>query len=177
MSVFEELGLCQVKHIDVYEDNLSCRMSAESLRCHKKARHYQAKLRYLQDAVQAGLIKFHQTKTTDMIADLFTKPLLSPDHHRLADTMPSDLPERVVRLSEEALVTPKKVTLVDEEMSRDECIIDLEGLEGENDADMNRLIKCATVTLNQSSEVTPRTRFMGAVAVRAGIDSSPEENI
>ena len=45
--------------------------------------------------------------------------------------MLSDLPERVVRLSEEALVTPKKVTLVDEEMSRDECIIDLEGFEGE----------------------------------------------
>ena len=95
-ALLEELGLCEAKHIDVYEDNLSCRMSAESLRCHKKARHYQAKLRYLQDAVQAGLIKFHQTKTIDMIADLFTKPLLSPDHHRLADTMLSDFPERVV---------------------------------------------------------------------------------
>ena len=81
-ALLEELGLCKVKYIDVYEDNLPCRMSAESLRCHKKARHYQAKLRYLQDVLQAGMIKFHQTKTADMIADLFTKPLcllLSPD--------------------------------------------------------------------------------------------------
>ena len=30
-ALLEELGLCKVKHIDVYEDNLSCRMSAESL--------------------------------------------------------------------------------------------------------------------------------------------------
>ena len=91
--------------------------------------------------MRAGLIKFHQTKTTDMIADLFTKPLLSPDHHRLADTMLSDLPERVVQLREEAGVTPKKVTFVDKEMSRDECIIGLEGCEDEKDADMNRSIR------------------------------------
>ena len=44
-ALLEELGIRVAKHIDVYEDNLSCRMSAESLRCHKKARHYQAKLR------------------------------------------------------------------------------------------------------------------------------------
>ena len=43
-ALLEELELRVVKHIDVYEDNLSCRMSAESLRCYK-ARPYQAKLR------------------------------------------------------------------------------------------------------------------------------------
>ena len=43
-ALLEELELRVAKHIDVYEDNLSCRMSAESLRCYK-ARPYQAKLR------------------------------------------------------------------------------------------------------------------------------------
>ena len=39
-ALLEELGLCKVKYIDIYEDNLPCRMSAESPRCHKKACHY-----------------------------------------------------------------------------------------------------------------------------------------
>ena len=63
--------------------------------------------------------------------------------------MLSDFQERVVQLREEAVVTPKKVTFVDKEMSRDECIIGLEGFEDEKDADMNRSIRCAAVTLNQ----------------------------
>ena len=145
-----------MKYIDVYEDNLSCRMSAESLRCHKKARHYQAKLRYLQDVVQAGMIKFHQTKTTDMIADLFTKPLMSPVHNRLANTMLSDLPDRIVQLSEEARVTPRQVTLV----SSNDCIIDLEGFEEEEDVSTTRLVGCqAMVQLHQKTSMTPRAKY------------------
>ena len=159
-ALLEELGLCKVKHIDVYEDNLSCRMSAESLRCHKKARHYQAKLRYLQDVVQAGMIKFHQTKTTDMIADLFTKLLMSSDHHRLADTMLSDLPDRIVQLSEEARVTPRQVTLVDDVTSSNDCIIDLEGFEENEDVFDTRVIGCqAIVQLQQTMSLAPRSKY------------------
>ena len=159
-ALLEELGLCKVKHIDVYEDNLSCRMSAESLRCHKKARHYQAKLRYLQDVVQAGMIKFHQTKTTDMIADLFTKPLMSPDHHRLANTMLSELPEKIVQLSEEARVTPRPVTLVDDATSSNDCIIDLEGFEEKEDVSDTRSIGCqAIVQLQQKMSLAPRSKY------------------
>ena len=159
-ALLEELGLCKVKHIDVYEDNLSCRMSAESLRCHKKARHYQAKLRYLQDVVQAGMIKFHQTKTTDMIADLFTKPLMSADHHRLANTMLSDLPDRIVQLSEEARVTPRQVTLVDDAISSNDCIIDLEGFEEEEDVSVTRSVGCqAIVRLQSKMSLGPRSKY------------------
>ena len=144
----------------MYEDNLSCRMSAESLRCHKKARHYQAKLRYLQDVVQAGMIKFHQTKTTAMIADLFTKPLMSPVHNRLANTMLSDLPDRIVQLSEEARVTPRQVTLVDDVTSSDDCIIELEGFEEEEDVSTTRLVGCqAMVQLHQKTSMTPRAKY------------------
>ena len=69
-NLLEELGLYSEEHIDIYEDNQSCKMSAESLKQHKKARHYQAKLRFLQDTYQAGIIRFHQTGTEDEIADI-----------------------------------------------------------------------------------------------------------
>ena len=74
-----------------------------------------------------------------------------------------------MQLREEAVVTPKKVTFVDKEMSRDECIIGLEGFEDEKDADMNRSIRCAAVTLNQSFGVVPRTRLVAAVVVQTSI--------
>ena len=45
--------------------------------------------------------------------------------------MLSDFQERVVQLRGKAVITPKKVTFVDKEMSRDECIIGLEGFEDE----------------------------------------------
>ena len=148
-----------MKYIDVYEDNLSCRMSAESLRCHKKARHYQAKLRYLQDVVQAGMIKFHQTKTTDMIAGFFTKPLMSPVHNRLAATMLSDLPDRIVQLSEEARASPRQVTLVDGTISADDCIIDLEGFEDENNSYNTRPVGCHAVIQIRRTSTTPRAKY------------------
>ena len=58
-------------------------MSAEGLRCLQMAGHHQAKSRLLYDGVQAGMIKFHQTKPIEMVADRFTKPMLSPDHNQL----------------------------------------------------------------------------------------------
>jgi len=77
-----------------------------------------------------------------MIADLFTKPLMSPVHNRLANTMLSDLPDRIVQLSEEARMTPRQVTLVDDATSSSDCIIDLEGFEEEEDVSTTRLVGC-----------------------------------
>ena len=71
-----ELGMTDSEFIDVHEDNRACKMSAESLKCHKRTRHYQIKLRYLQDCHQNGSIKFHQTSTDDMIVNIFTKALV-----------------------------------------------------------------------------------------------------
>ena len=51
-------------------------------------------------------------------------------------------------------------------MSRDECVIDLEGFEDEKDADINRSIRCAAVTLNQSFGVVSRTRLVAVVVVQ-----------
>ena len=106
------------------------------------------------------MIEFHQTKTTDMIADLFTKPLMSSDHHRLANTMLSDLPDRIVQLSEEARMTPRQVTLVDDDTSSNDFIIDLEGFDGKEDVSDTRLIGCqAIVQLQQKTSRAPRLKY------------------
>ena len=95
-----------------------------------------------------------------MIADLFTKPLMSSDHHRLANTMLSELPDRIVQLSEEARVTPRQVTLVDDATSSNDCIIDLEGFEDEEDVSATRLIGCqAIVHLQPKALRAPRSKY------------------
>ena len=66
------------------------------LKCFKKARHYQSKLRFLQDCYQEGLVEFHQTKTEHMTADLFTKALRKREHWKHTSTMLKELPEHVI---------------------------------------------------------------------------------
>lgn len=109
----------------VHEDNRACKMSAESLKCHKRARHYQSKLRYLQDCHQNGSIKFRQTATEDMIADIFTKALPRGAHEKHMGTMMSDLPQTIVdmTLSSDAAEIPENQT-----MEKDDCTPMLEGL-------------------------------------------------
>ena len=99
--LMEEMGLTNTsKGITIHEDNSACRMSAESLKQHKKARHYQGKLRFLQDSVQNELVVFQQTKTEDMIADIFTKSLPEDAHWKHTNTMMSLLPQYVIDLTE-----------------------------------------------------------------------------
>ena len=112
-----ELGMITSEFVDVHEDNRACKMSAESLKCHKRARHYQSKLRYLQDCHQNGSIKFHQTSTNDMIADIFTKALPKPAHDKHASTLLSDLPQAIVdmTLSSDSQVAPEDRTVEEED--------------------------------------------------------------
>ena len=74
--------------------------------------------------------------------------------------MLSDLPDRIVQLSEEARVTPRQVTLVDDATSSNDCIIDLEGFEEKEDVSATRLIGCqAIVQLQQKMSLAPRSKY------------------
>ena len=74
--------------------------------------------------------------------------------------MLSELPERIVQLSEEARVTPRPVTLVDEVSSSNDCIIDLEGFEEPEDVSVTRLMGCqALVQLQPNMSGTPRSKY------------------
>jgi len=137
-----ELGMTDSEFIDVHEDNRACKMSAESLKCHKRARHYQSKLRYLQDCHQNGSIKFHQTSTDDMIADIFTKALPGPAHKRHMDTMVSDLPQSIVdmTLSSDSQESPE-----DRAVEEKDCKPTFEGSPSPEDScdDQKRVLKYA----------------------------------
>lgn len=84
-NLLSELGICKSESIYVREDNKVCKESAESLKCHKRARHYQGELRYLQDCHQNGSIKFYQTPTALMIADFITKSFTKEFHQKHMD--------------------------------------------------------------------------------------------
>ena len=111
--------------MDVHEDNRAFKMSAESLKCHKRGRHYQSKLRYLQDCHQNGSVKFHQTKTDDMIADIFTKALPRGARDKHINTMLRDLPRSIVdmTLSSEPQVPPE-----DRTVDKEDCQVLFEGV-------------------------------------------------
>ena len=128
-NLLVELGLSKRKSIDVYEDNLSCRVSAASLKCFKKARHYQSKLRFLQDCYQEGLVEFHQTKTEHMTADLFTKALRKREHWRHTSTMLTELPEYVIDETKKAdMATPSDGPIKGEhEQEREQTMIEFVG--------------------------------------------------
>jgi len=98
-GLLAELGMCDSECFNVHEDNRACKMTAESLKCHKRARHYPSKLRYLQDVHQNGSIKFHQTSTNDMILDIFTKALPGPAHKKYMETLTNDLRQSIVDMT------------------------------------------------------------------------------
>jgi len=120
-----ELGMITSEFVNVHEDNRACKMSAESLKCHKRARHYQSKLRYLQDCHQNGSIKFHQTSTNDMIADIFTKALPKPAHDKHMKTMLSDLPQAIVDMT---LSSDDPVSPEDRTVEKEDCKPTFEGV-------------------------------------------------
>ena len=62
--------------IQIAEDNSACIAQAEAgLRHIRNAKHYQVRLRFLQDLVLSKEVEFRYTPTTEQLADLFTKPL------------------------------------------------------------------------------------------------------
>ena len=62
--------------IRVEEDNAACIAQAESgLRHVRKAKHYEVKLRFLQQHVVEKNVQFNYCPTGEQLADFFTKPL------------------------------------------------------------------------------------------------------
>lgn len=120
-----ELGMCDSEFVNFHEDNRVCQMSAESLKCHQRARHYQSKLRYLEDCHQNGGIKFHQTSTDDMIVDIFTKALSRPAHEKHTKALVSDLTQWVkdMTLSSDSRKSPE-----DRAVEKEDCKPTFEGV-------------------------------------------------
>ena len=59
----------------LFEDNMSCCHLANSLKSRKSAKHYEIRLRHLQDVVHEGAVQFVHIGTKYQIADFLTKAL------------------------------------------------------------------------------------------------------
>ena len=69
------------KPIQIAEDNSAAiAQAAVGIRAVRKAKHYEVRLRFLQELVNRKSIEFIYCPTDVQLADLLTKPLLS-DHH------------------------------------------------------------------------------------------------
>lgn len=81
-QVLSELGFPQSSATVVYEDNQSCIAHARNADNHSRMKHIDVKKYFVRELVQANLIEHRYIATTDMVADLFTKPLGSKLHSR-----------------------------------------------------------------------------------------------
>jgi len=72
----EETGIRQPnKPMAVYEDNSACIALGHSLKNSKSAKHFQVRLRFLQEHVRDKTIEFEKVDTKEQLADGFTKAL------------------------------------------------------------------------------------------------------
>ena len=66
------------KGITILEDNPACIAHTQELRNRRAAKHYEVRLRFLQDHVANGNVEFVYCPTKQQLADGFTKPQDEP---------------------------------------------------------------------------------------------------
>ena len=74
-ELLREIGFEQHGSTSIYEDNRSCINLSENPMFHKRTKHILVRYHYIQDLVQKGFVKLIPLATTNMIADILTKPL------------------------------------------------------------------------------------------------------
>ena len=67
---------CDMKMpIEILEDNQGAIAMAKNPIAHKRTKHIDIRHHFVREAVQAGTISLTYCPTSDMLADIFTKPL------------------------------------------------------------------------------------------------------
>lgn len=70
-----ELGEKQQTPTTIFEDNKSCLDFVALERQNRRSKHIDTKFHYIKDAATSGQIVLRYCATTDMLADIMTKPL------------------------------------------------------------------------------------------------------
>ena len=73
--MLKEMSARSDEPITVFEDNAACIAQGQQLRNRRAAKHYEVRLRFLQELIRDKTIQFVYCPTKDQIADCFTKPL------------------------------------------------------------------------------------------------------
>ncbi len=77
----------KIKPTTIYEDNQSAICLAKNPQYHGRAKHIDIKYHFVRERVAAGDIKLEFCKSQDMIADIFTKGLSSPQFTKLREML------------------------------------------------------------------------------------------
>ena len=85
-TLLKELGHDVSTPSPLMVDNQSALKVLRNPELHSRMKHIDIKMHWIRDAIKRGDITVHFLSTTDMIADIFTKPLPKPavERHRLA---------------------------------------------------------------------------------------------
>lgn len=71
----------------VYQDNMSTIQWIQGHRNFRASRHVNPKLHFAGDMIDAGEVELRYLSTTQMVADILTKPLAAPQHYVLASQL------------------------------------------------------------------------------------------
>ena len=73
--------------LTIWEDNTACIHLGHGLRGSKAAKHFEVRLRFLNEQIHNNVIEFSKIDTKDQLADGFTKALSGPDFFKFRDQL------------------------------------------------------------------------------------------
>ena len=77
-ALLAELQLEQATATTIFEDNQGCIALTKNPVHHSRTKHIDVRHHFVRTKVESGEVAFHYIPTTDMVADIFTKPLAKP---------------------------------------------------------------------------------------------------
>jgi hypothetical protein len=90
-----ELGFGPKQTLELLVDNKATVDGAMSEKIHKDSRHTALRLRFIRDHVRLSLISITHVVTTSNLADIFTKLLPGPQHHRIRNVLMGTAPDEL----------------------------------------------------------------------------------
>jgi hypothetical protein len=80
--MMESIGLKSRTPLIVHQDNMSTEAIANDLSNTRRTKHLDVRQKYVTQCIERKLVEIRHCPTTDMIADIFTKPLESKSFER-----------------------------------------------------------------------------------------------
>ena len=71
----------------IYEDNQGCIAMTEAETSGKRTKYIDVRYHYVREAVQTGAVKFACIPTSEVLADMLTKPIPATEHRRHCDAL------------------------------------------------------------------------------------------
>ena len=80
------MGIPQPNPTVIYEDNIGCKSMTENIG-RRRTKHIDVRFHFVRELVEGKVVKVKYCPTTDMTADIFTKPLPAPQFCKFRDQL------------------------------------------------------------------------------------------